>query len=149
MLFTAVKQIANIAYLTPWSLNCSWFEIFQNMDLDYMNELQRGSSSCVHVTDVLAKRAELKSPVWWPRLKNSPIVIHSCRKRRLKWVPSAWGYSWATRLLGSQIRRPGPPGWGWGAGLTIQPRKKVIVTKLQRGGHDPIWAAEPYDDDIT
>jgi hypothetical protein len=28
-------------------------------------------------------------------LKNSPTVTHACRKRQLKWVPSAWGYSWA------------------------------------------------------
>jgi hypothetical protein len=34
--------------------------------------------------------------VWWRGLKNSPTVTHACRKRRLKWVPSAWGYSWAT-----------------------------------------------------
>jgi hypothetical protein len=36
------------------------------------------------------------SPVWWPGFKNSPTVTHECRKRRLKWVPSPWGYSWAT-----------------------------------------------------
>jgi hypothetical protein len=35
-------------------------------------------------------------PVWWPGLKNSPTVTHACRKRRLKWVPSAWGHSWVT-----------------------------------------------------
>jgi hypothetical protein len=35
-------------------------------------------------------------PVWWPGLKSNPTVTHACRKRRLKWVPSAWGYSWAT-----------------------------------------------------
>jgi hypothetical protein len=34
-----------------------------------------------------------------------------------------------------------------GAGLTIQPRKKVIVAKPQRGGQGPIWAVEAYDDD--
>jgi hypothetical protein len=34
------------------------------------------------------------SPMWWSGLKNSPTVTHACRKRRLKWVPSAWGYSW-------------------------------------------------------
>jgi hypothetical protein len=39
-------------------------------------------------------------PVWWPRLKNSPTVTHACRKRRLKWVLIAWGYSWATLSLG-------------------------------------------------
>jgi hypothetical protein len=30
-------------------------------------------------------------------IKNSPNVAHACRKRRLKWAPSAWEYSWATR----------------------------------------------------
>jgi hypothetical protein len=34
-----------------------------------------------------------------------------------------------------------------GAGLTIQPRKKVIVTNPQRGGQGPNLAVEPYDDD--
>jgi hypothetical protein len=38
--------------------------------------------------------------VWWPGLKNSPTVTHACRKMRLKWVPSAWGYSWATLCPG-------------------------------------------------
>jgi hypothetical protein len=27
--------------------------------------------------------------------KNSPTAAHAGRKRRPKWVPSAWGYSWA------------------------------------------------------
>jgi hypothetical protein len=34
-----------------------------------------------------------------------------------------------------------------GVGVTIQPCKKVIVTKPQRGGQGPNWAVEPYDDD--
>jgi hypothetical protein len=34
-----------------------------------------------------------------------------------------------------------------GAGVTIQPCKKVIVTKPQRGGQGPTWAVEPYGDD--
>jgi hypothetical protein len=38
--------------------------------------------------------------VWWPGLKNSPTVTHACRKRPLKCVPSAWGYSWATLSSG-------------------------------------------------
>jgi hypothetical protein len=38
--------------------------------------------------------------VWWPGLKNNPTVTHSCRKRRLKWVLSAWGNSWVTLSLG-------------------------------------------------
>jgi hypothetical protein len=36
-----------------------------------------------------------------------------------------------------------------GAGLTIQPCKKVIVTKSQKGDQGPNWAVEPYDDDPT
>jgi hypothetical protein len=28
--------------------------------------------------------------------KNSPTAAHAGRKRRLKWVPGAEGYSWAT-----------------------------------------------------
>jgi hypothetical protein len=35
-------------------------------------------------------------PLRWPGLKNSPTVTHAWRQRRLKRVPSAWGYSWAT-----------------------------------------------------
>jgi hypothetical protein len=31
---------------------------------------------------------------------NSPTVAHACRKRRLKWVRSAWGYNWATQSAG-------------------------------------------------
>jgi hypothetical protein len=34
------------------------------------------------------------------REKNSPTVAHACRKRRLKWVLSAWGCNWATQSPG-------------------------------------------------
>jgi hypothetical protein len=40
--------------------------------------------------------AQIWSIYGWSGLKNSPTVTHACRKRRLKWVPYAWGYSWAT-----------------------------------------------------
>jgi hypothetical protein len=37
-----------------------------------------------------------------------------------------------------------------GAVLTIQPRKKVTVTKFQKtGGQGPIRAVEPYDDEYN
>jgi hypothetical protein len=42
----------------------------------------------------------VKTSVWWPGLKNSPTVTHACRNKRLKWLPSAWGYSWATLSQG-------------------------------------------------
>jgi hypothetical protein len=32
--------------------------------------------------------------LWWREDKNSRNVANVCRKRRLKWVPSTWGYSW-------------------------------------------------------
>jgi hypothetical protein len=34
-----------------------------------------------------------------------------------------------------------------GAGQTIQPCKKVIVTKTHKGDQGLIWAVEPYEDD--
>jgi hypothetical protein len=50
-------------------------------------------------------------PVWWPGLKNSPTVTHACHKRRLKWVPSAWGYSCATLSPGAWSSRLGVGSW--------------------------------------
>jgi hypothetical protein len=35
---------------------------------------------------------------------------------------------------------------GVGRWTKIQLRKKVTVTKPQRGGQGPIWAVEPYDE---
>jgi hypothetical protein len=77
-------------------------------------------------------------PVWWPGLKNSPTVTHACRKRRLKWVRSTWGYNWVTLFPGAINTET----WsfrlgGLGAGLTIQSRKKVIVKKPQKGRRGP------------
>jgi hypothetical protein len=88
------------------------------------------------------------NPVWWPGLKNSPTVTYACRKRLLKWVPSAWGYSWATLSPGVIDTEAWFSRLGLGGGLTIQPCKKVIVTKPQkRGGQGPTWSVEPYDND--
>jgi hypothetical protein len=67
--------------------------------------------------------------VWWPEDKNSPNLAHTCRKRRPWRVPSAWGMAGSPRLQGSEIRMPGPPGWGLGVVLTATPRKIHIVRK--------------------
>jgi hypothetical protein len=56
------------------------------------------------------------------------------------------GYSWAT-LSPWVINTETWSSW-LGAGLTIQPCKKVIVTNPQWGGQGPNWAVEPYDDEI-
>jgi hypothetical protein len=59
-------------------------------------------------------------------------VTHACRKRRLKWVPIAWGYNWATLPLEDiNTQRPGPPRWGLGVGLTKLPCKKRLLRNLQ------------------
>jgi hypothetical protein len=67
--------------------------------------------------------------VWWPGLKNSPTVTHACRKRRLKWVPSAWGIAGhlvsGGHKYGGLVLQVGR----LGAGLTIQPLKMVFTTK--------------------
>jgi hypothetical protein len=76
-------------------------------------------------------------PVWWPGLKNSPTVTYSCRKRRLKWVPSTSGYSWAILSPGVINTETWSSRLGLGAGLTIQPCEKVIVTKPQQGRPGP------------
>jgi hypothetical protein len=76
-------------------------------------------------------------PVWWPGLRNSPTVTHACRKRRLKWVPSAWRYSWSTFSPGVINAETWCSRLGLGAGLTIQPRKKVIVKKSKKGRPGP------------
>jgi hypothetical protein len=77
----------------------------------------------------------MRVPVSWPALQNSPTVniTHACRKRRLKWVPSAWGYSWATLSPGVINTEAWSSRLGVGAGLKIQHCKKVIVTKPQNG----------------
>jgi hypothetical protein len=85
---------------------------------------------CVHHQNY---RADV--PVWWPGLKNSPTVTQACLKRRLKWVPGAWGYSWATLSPGVINMEA----WSFrlGAGITIQSFKKAIVTKPQKGRPGP------------
>jgi hypothetical protein len=45
------------------------------------------------------------------------------------------------------MRRPGAPGWGLGAGLTIQPSKKVIVKKSKKGRPEPDLGCRAVDDD--
>jgi hypothetical protein len=70
-------------------------------------------------------------PVWRLGNKSSPITAHACHKRWLKWVPIAGGITGPPCLQESQIRRPGPPGWGLGVRPTTPPHKNIIVTKLQ------------------
>jgi hypothetical protein len=60
------------------------------------------NQNCIH--------EEIKSRIWtllsenFPCVvtgeKNSPPVVHACRKRRLKWVLGALGYNWATQSPG-------------------------------------------------
>jgi hypothetical protein len=63
-------------------------------------------------------------PVWWPGNKNSPTVTHACRKRRLKWVPGAWGITGPPLPLGDINTEAWSSRLGWGVGLTTLPCKK-------------------------
>jgi hypothetical protein len=77
--------------------------------------------------------------VWWPGLRNSPTVTHACRKRRLKWVPSAWGYSWDTLSPGVINTET------WFS--RSSPVKGLLLRNPNRRGQGPYWAVEPYVDD--
>jgi hypothetical protein len=61
--------------------------------------------------------------------KNSPTVAHTGRKRRPKWVPSAWGYNWAALSLGVINTETRSSRLGLGVGLTTPPHEKDIVKK--------------------
>jgi hypothetical protein len=84
-------------------------------------------------------------PVWWLGLKNSSTVTCACRKGRIKWVPSAWGYNWVTLSPGVINTEA----WSsrLGAGLTTSPVKRLLLRNPMRGGQGPNWAVQPYDDD--
>jgi hypothetical protein len=57
--------------------------------------------------------------------KNSPTVAHACRKRRLKWVPGAWGYNWATQPPGDINMETWSSRWGVGSGADNPTPEKV------------------------
>ena len=42
--------------------------------------------------------------------KDGPTAAHAGCKQQLKWVPGAWGYSWATLPRWLEIRWTGIPG---------------------------------------
>jgi hypothetical protein len=73
--------------------------------------------------------------VWWLEDKNCPNVAHTCRKRRLKLVPSPWGYTtWVTLSPGAtnngslvlQVE-----GWAWS--WQPHPVKNPAVRKFKEG----------------
>jgi hypothetical protein len=49
--------------------------------------------------------------------RSTHLWTHACRKRWLKWVPSAWGYSWVTCLrvhkYGGLVLQVECWAWGW------------------------------------
>jgi hypothetical protein len=104
--------------------------------LTYITRRQSNYILCslyYYVHTLLTFRIKQRNAILDPEDKNSPNVAHACRKRQLKWVPSAWGYSWVTLFQGSQIWGPGPPGWGLGVGLTAPPCKNPVVRKSKEG----------------
>jgi hypothetical protein len=82
--------------------------------------------------------------------KNSPTVTHACRKRRIKWVPGARWYNWATLPRGDINTEAWSSRMGVGRGTKNLPCKKKIVEKPPRnsagfcgGGQGLSWVVEP------
>jgi hypothetical protein len=71
--------------------------------------------------------------VWWLEDKNSPNVAHACRKRRLKWIPIAWGYSWVTQSPGVTNNEAWPSRLGLSVGLAAPARKIPAIRKSKEG----------------
>ena len=60
-------------------------------------------------------------PAWWSKKKkNSPTAVHAGRKRRLEWVPGAWGVQLGHPAPGVINRWTGSLGWG------LDDRKKAV-----------------------
>jgi hypothetical protein len=77
--------------------------------------------------------------VWWPEDKNSPNVAHACRKRRLKWVPSAWGYSWVTLSPWVTNTEAWPSRLGVGRGTHSPTLYKSCCQEIQRRNSQRLW----------
>jgi hypothetical protein len=82
-----------------------------------------------------------KFSVWWREDKNNPNVAHACRKRRLKWVPSVWGYGWVS-LYPGVTNTEAWSSWGLGVGL-IAPSWKHPVVRKSKEGYGPEMAVIP------
>jgi hypothetical protein len=118
---TAYEELTAFAFLTTCPLNI-------NLVLHTTTIAQRNGSqplknyrfvpltgNSVPKKGLIFSKYPIRFSVWWPEDKDNPDVAHACRKRRLKCVPSALAYSCVTL---SHTRRPGPPSWGMGVGLT-------------------------------
>jgi hypothetical protein len=46
------------------------------------------------------KKGTVEMRVFREAAESCVTVAHACRKRRLKWIPGAWGYNWATQSPG-------------------------------------------------
>jgi hypothetical protein len=92
-----LPQLKRQALLTSsvFGRNCRYEQLFSLMK--NVKSRLRG----VLLMNTWRDECESPYPVWWPGLKNSPTVTHACRKRRLKWVPSAWGIAGPPCLRGS------------------------------------------------
>jgi hypothetical protein len=77
---------------------------------------------------------------------GGPNVAHACRKRRLKWVPSAWGYSWVTLSPGVTNTETWPSRLGVGRGVDSPTPSKSCCQESQ-GRLRPIKGCHANDDD--
>jgi hypothetical protein len=90
-----VAILTELLQLLSWHINKSW-HINESVFISMCSSLEENAQWEGRVSPSILPKV-LSVPVWWPWVKNSPAIAHACRKRRIKWAPSAWGYSWATR----------------------------------------------------
>jgi hypothetical protein len=70
--------------------------------------------------------------LYWLICNSSLLALN-----RFEFVRTVMSYSIWSEIQGCNDC-DGPPGWGLGTGLTVQPCKKVIVTKPQKGRSGPV-----------
>jgi hypothetical protein len=115
----------------------------------FVSKMRSGWFSFDNITVWQIQRSKLYGyPVWWPGLKNSPTVTHASLNRRLKWVHSAWGYSWADlspggHKCGGLVLQVG----SWALDQQSSPVKRLLLRKPNRGSQGPILAVQSYDGD--
>jgi hypothetical protein len=121
-------QFGDMCHITTWEEDYKGNNTSPSLHSPLANS---STPSCM--SRIICERIGLFCSMWWPGLKNSPTATYACRKRRLKWVPSTWGYSLATlspevvntKALSSRL--------GVGRWTNDPALKKVIVTEPQKG----------------
>jgi len=122
--------------VTPWPLS-NILRVFVQLATFRSGHCQAQSSHSKQICQRLhaRKRVFLQAFILTTRVvawnKNSPNVVHACRKRRLNWIPSVRGYSWTTLSLEDMNTEAWSTGLWLGVRLTPTPSETIVVKKFQ------------------